>query len=152
VQRLGLHDDAEGNVSGSVPGTLSLTVGAPASFGAFTAGVAREYMANTTANVISTAGDATLSVADPATTNAGHLVNGAFSLPSALQARARNAANPATVFADVSNAPLSLLSYGGPISNEPVSLDFKQTIAATDALRTGTYSKTLVFTLSTTSP
>jgi LVIVD repeat len=147
-----LHDDADGNVSGTVPGTLSLTLGAPANFGAFTAGVARDYNTSTTANVISTAGEATLSVADPAATNAGHLVNGAFALPQALQARARNAANPSTVFASVSNAPLSLLSYGGPISNDPVSLDFKQAIAATDALRTGTYSKTLVFTLSTTSP
>jgi hypothetical protein len=147
-----LHDDAEGNVSGTVPGTLALTVGAPASFGAFTAGVAREYNASTTANVVSTAGEATLSVTDPATTNAGHLVNGAFALPQALQARATNAANPSTVFANVSNAPLSLLSYGGPISNDPVSLQFKQAIGATDALRTGTYSKTLVFTLSTTSP
>jgi hypothetical protein len=147
-----LHDDAEGNVSGSVPGTLSLTVGAPASFGAFTPGVAREYLANTTANVISTAGEATLSVADPAATNAGHLVNGTYALPSALQARATNAANPSTVFADVSNSPLNLLTYGGPISNDPVSLGFRQAIGSTDALRTGSYNKTLVFTLSTTSP
>ena len=34
--------------------------GAPATFGAFTPGVAKEYTASTTANVISTAGDATL--------------------------------------------------------------------------------------------
>jgi hypothetical protein len=147
-----LHDDAEGTVSGTVPGTLSLTVGAPASFGAFTPGVAKVYSASTTANVISSAGDATLSVADPAATNAGHLVNGAFALPQAVQARARNAANPGTVFADVSNAPLNLLSYSGPISNDPVSLEFSQAIASTDALRTGLYSKTLVFTLSTTAP
>jgi hypothetical protein len=33
-----------------------------------------------------------------------------------------------------------------------VSLDFKQTIGASDPLRTGTYSKTLTFTLSTTTP
>jgi LVIVD repeat-containing protein len=147
-----LHDDAEGNVSGTVPGTLSLTLGPPATFGAFTAGVAREYNTGTTANVISSAGEATLSVTDPATTNAGHLVNGAFALPNALQARARNAANPATVFGAVSGTPLSLLTYGGPISNDPVSLDFRQNIGAADALRTGTYSKTLVFTLSTATP
>ena len=42
------------------PATLSLTLGAPATFGAFTPGVAKEYDASTTANVISTAGDATL--------------------------------------------------------------------------------------------
>ena len=50
-------------------------------FGPFTPGVARTYDARTTANVISTAGDATLSVADPSSTNTGKLVNGTFSLP-----------------------------------------------------------------------
>ena len=44
----------EAPVGGTVPATLSLTLGAPASFGAFTPGVAREYTASTTANVIST--------------------------------------------------------------------------------------------------
>ena len=48
----------------------------------------KDYFATTTANVISTAGDATLSVADPSTTATGHLVNGAFSLPETLQANA----------------------------------------------------------------
>ena len=42
-----------GTVGGSVPATLSLTLGAPASFGAFTPGVAKDYAASTTANVIS---------------------------------------------------------------------------------------------------
>ena len=70
-----------GTVGGNVPATLSLTLGTPASFGAFTPGVARDYTASTTANVISTAGDATLSVADPSSTNTGHLVNGSFFLP-----------------------------------------------------------------------
>jgi len=70
---------APGDAGGSVPATLSLTLGTPASFGAFTPGVQREYTANTTENVISTAGDAALSVSDP-----GHLTNGTFALPSAL--------------------------------------------------------------------
>src|SRR3954470_12555759 len=76
----------QNGVGGSVPATLALTLGTPASFGAFTPGVAKDYTASTTANVISTAGDATLSVADPSSTATGHLVNGTFSLPSALQA------------------------------------------------------------------
>jgi hypothetical protein len=149
-----LNTVANGDVSGTVPGTLSLSIGAPANFEPFTAGVARLYTAGTTANVISTAGEAILSVADPSSTATGHLVNGAFSLPSALQARARNATNPATTFADVSSSasPTNLLTYSGPVSNDAVSLDFQQSIGANDALRTGTYSKTLTFTLSTTSP
>jgi hypothetical protein len=51
-----------------------------------------------------------------------------------------------------SAAPTSLLSYNKPVSNDSVTLSFKQTIAANDALRTGTYSKTLTFTLSTATP
>ena len=39
-----------------------------------------------------------------------------------------------------------------PTSNESVTVTFKQAIGATDALRTGTYAKTLTFTLSTTTP
>ena len=104
--------------------------------------------------MISTAGDARLSVADPASGTTGHLVNGAFSLPSALQARATSAAGTGGALADVggSAAPTSLLTYNGPISNDSVSLAFQQRIGATDALRTGSYSKTLTFTLSTTNP
>ena len=38
------------------------------------------------------------------------------------------------------------------VFNNPVTLAFQQRINGTDALRTGNYSKTLTFTLSTTSP
>ncbi len=47
---------------------------------------------------------------------------------------------------------LNLLTYSGPVSNDQVALQFSQAIGANDALRTGTYSKTLTFTLSTTNP
>jgi hypothetical protein len=91
--------------------------------------VGKVYDAATTATVISTAGDATLSVSDP-----GHLSNGAFSLPEPLQ---------------VSITPAS---WTGPVSNASVAIAFKQAINADDALRTGSYAKTLTFTLSTTAP
>jgi hypothetical protein len=112
---------------------------APASFGAFTPGVAREYTASTTANVISTAGHATLTVSDPSAPASGHLVNGSFSLPAPLKAGG-------TVL------PAALKTWAGPTSNEAVGVSFTQAIGATDALRTGTYSKTLTYTLSTTTP
>ena len=134
-------------VTGTVPGTLALAIGAPVTFGAFTPGVGRDYTGTTTANVTSTAGDAALTVTDPSTTAPGHLVNGAFSLPQALQARVAPSA-----FAALSGSPLTLKSYAGPVSNDPVSLDFQQRIGANDPLRTGTYAKTVVFTLSTTTP
>jgi hypothetical protein len=122
-----------------VPGTLALSVSPSATFGAVTPGVAHDYTTSLAANVISTAGDATLSVTDPSTNATGHLVNGAFSLPQPLLVA--GAALPATV-----------KTWSGPVSNEPVTIPLEQSIGATDALRTGTYSKTLVFTLSTTNP
>ena len=139
---------------GTVPATLSLSLGAPATFGAFTAGITKTYTAGTTANVISTAGDALLSVADTSSTATGHLGNGAFSLPLPLQARARNAANTGTAFNNVgsSASPLNLLTWSAPISNDAVTIEFSQLVNANDALRTGTYSKTLTYTLSTTTP
>jgi hypothetical protein len=103
--------------------------------------------------VISTAGDATLSVADPGA-NAGHLANGAFTLPSVLQAKASSPAGTGGALTDVggSSAPTQLLTYANPISNDAVTVAFQQHIGTADALRTGAYSKTLTFTLSTTTP
>jgi X-Pro dipeptidyl-peptidase len=126
----GLFGEAvEQPVGGTVAATLSLSLGAPATFGAFTPGTTKEYEASTTANVISTAGDATLSVSDP-----GHLTNGAFSLPEPLR------------------VAFSKTTWTGPTSNEAVDIAFKQLIKAGDPLRTGSYSRTLTFTLSTTNP
>ncbi len=142
---------ATGGAGGTVPATLALTLGTPATFGAFTPGVARDYTASTTADVLSTAGDATLSVGDPDTAHTGHLVNGSFALPSPLQASASSPAGVGGAPANV-GAATPLLSYAGPVSHDPVAIAFLQHIGATDPLRTGTYAKTLTFTLSTTSP
>ena len=38
------------------------------------------------------------------------------------------------------------------MSNDPVAVTFRQAVGATDALRTGAYTQTLTFTLSTTTP
>ncbi|MDA0179494.1 hypothetical protein OJ997_04235 [Solirubrobacter phytolaccae] len=122
-----------GTPGGTVAATLALTLGTPATFGAFTPGVDKEYTATTEATVISTAGDAALSVADAGTTP-GFLVNGSFTLPQPLQGLG------------------TVKTWTGPTSNEKVPVTFKQAVSKTDALRTGTYSKTLTFTLSTTNP
>jgi hypothetical protein len=142
--------DVPSTVGGTVPATLTLTLGAPASFGPFTPGLAKDYFATTTANVTSTAGDATLTVADPSSTATGHLVNGAFSLPQPLQASGA----PGGAYAPVggTSAPTTLKVWDGPTSNDSSTVSFKQTIGERDALRTGTYAKTLTFTLSTTNP
>jgi PKD repeat protein len=143
-----------GDVGGTVPATLSLTLGNPARFEAFTPGIDKEYTASTTATVISTAGDATLSVADPSSNHTGHLVNGAFFLPQPLQASATSAGGTGGPFGPIGGtaSPRTLLTYPGPVSNDVATVNFKQVIGRTDGLRTGAYSKTLTFTLSTTTP
>jgi enterochelin esterase-like enzyme len=120
---------AGGGVGGAVPATLSLTLGSSAAFGAFTPGADEEYTASTSANVISTAGDASLTVTDP-----GVLTNGSFALTEPLRVE------------------FSKTSWTAPVTNDPVTVTFRQHIAATQPLRTGTYTKTLTFTLSTTTP
>ena len=84
--------------------------------------------------MISSAGDATLAIADPSPNAPGHLVNGVYVL-----------AQPLPGLGVVE-------TWSAPVSNESVPVTFKQPIASTDALRTGTYSKTLTFTLSTNNP
>ncbi len=138
---------ATGDISGSVPATLALALGAPATFGAFTPGVDKDYLATMAATVTSTAGDAQLTVIDASANAPGHLVNGPFSLPKPLQA---GVGSYAPLRED--NGPTAVKSWTGPTTNENVQLGFKQTIGAGDALRTGTYAKTLTFTLSTTTP
>jgi hypothetical protein len=145
-------------VGGDTPPALNLTLGTPASFPPFTPGLSRDYLTTMTASVTSTANNAALTVADPSTTATGRLVNGAFSLTSPLQVGAvstyASAVKPLIPMGNVgtSAAPFTLLNYNGPVGLDAVTLNFKQTIAETEALRTGGYAKTLTFTLSTTSP
>ena len=120
---------AVGDVGGSVAATLALTLGAPANFPAFTPGVERDFEATSTATVVSTAGNAALSVSEP-----GHLTNGAFALAEPLR------------------VSLSKSAWTGPTANERVDITFNQRIKRTDPLRTGSYTRTLTFTLSTTAP
>ncbi len=144
----------DSTVGGTVPATLSLSLGTAANFGPLTPGLQKDYFATTPANVISTAANALLSVSDPSFVATGHLVNGPFSLPEGLQANAVLGTTSNGVYAPVGGTgnPTPLLSWNAPASNAGVTIGFKQPIKANDALRTGQYAKTLTFTLSTTTP
>jgi hypothetical protein len=137
-----------GTVSGTVPATLALTLGDFPSFGTFTPGVDHTYTATTTATVTSTAGDAALTVSDPSPQAPGHLVNGQYALHDPLQA----SAGAGGTLAGLGATPLTLLTWFGPVTNDAEPVTFAQHIGSTDPLRTGAYSKTLTFTLSTDSP
>ncbi|MBE2317512.1 S8 family serine peptidase [Solirubrobacter sp. CPCC 204708] len=124
-----LETPVDSTVGGTVAPTLALTLGDSARFEPFVPGVPNVYTAQTTANVISTAGSAELTVSDP-----GHLANGPFQLPQPLQVE------------------LTPAAWTGPVSNAATTIAFKQAIGAGDALCTGSYSRTLTFTLSTSTP
>ena len=151
-----------GAPTGSVDTALALTFPTTSpSFGAFTPGVAREYLTSGAFRVTSTAGNASVTVHDPATTGTGRLVNDAATLTNALQAYASfsTTANPpipavAGPGGNVGSvtAPTSLISYTAPVTSSLTTLTFRQNITATETLRSGTYGKTLTFTLSTTAP
>jgi dipeptidyl aminopeptidase/acylaminoacyl peptidase len=116
-------------VGGTVTAVLSLSIAPAAGLGTFVPGIAHVYEATVPASVTSTAGDATLSVSDP-----GYLANGTYVLPQPLQ---------------VLGVPRT---WDGPTTNDAFTIIVRQAIGANDALRTGSYSKTLTFTLSTTTP
>ena len=132
--------------------TLGFTLAWAARFGAFVPGTANNYGATVAANVVSTLPNATLSVVDLNTASPGRLINTGTPLASALRARATNVANPARRSQNISGSPLTLLSWSAPISNDAVTVQFSQPIAANEALKAGQYSKTVTFTLSTSTP
>jgi hypothetical protein len=135
----------------AAPPTLSLQLGPVTSLGTFTPGLDHDYTATATADVVSSARNAELSVADPGL-DPGHLVNGAYRLPSPLQAAATSPGGTGSAAAALGAAPVPLLTYAGPVTDDPVTISLAQHIGAADPLRTGGYAKTLTFTLSTTAP
>jgi hypothetical protein len=128
-EKLRVETRVEGSVGGTVPATLSLELGGPVTLGAFTPGVGSVYTASTTGRVTSTAGDATLTASGPV-----RLANGPFTLLQPLE---------------LTGVPRG---WPGPVSNDTFTLGFAQTISANEPLRTGVYSATITFTLSTTAP
>jgi hypothetical protein len=138
---------------GETPATLNLTLGPATPFAPFIPAVPMSYTTTMTARVVSSAGDATLTVADPSTSATGHLVNGAYVMPQPLQAAGSSQDGEGFPSAAIggSASPTGLLTWDGP-ANEDALVTFTQPIGGTDALRSGAYAKTLTFTLSTTNP
>ena len=98
-----------------------------------------------TATVTSTAGDATLSVHDPSATAPGHLVNGSNVLPQPLQVNGNDVIGL--------EQPDAAADLDRPGQQRPAhARTSQQSVGANDPLRTGSYAKTLTFTLSTTTP
>jgi hypothetical protein len=144
----GTSVDKDAEVVADVPMVMALTLGGPVAFESLVPGVAKDYTASTTATVTSSAPSTTLTVADRSATATGHLVNGALALPQALQVGAGGPFAPL----GGSGSPTLLKSWAGPLAGEPLTVQFKQPVAANDKLLAGRYGKTVTFTLSTTTP
>ena len=147
-------DEDDGDVEGEVPPTLNLAVGGPAAFSAFTPGLARDYLTTMPATVTSTAADATLTVVDPSPTATGHMVNGAFALPQALQAKASSAAAWAATTRRWAASRRRPSCWPTPARSATTRCRSASSSRSARATRCGpaAYSKTLTFTLSTTTP
>ena len=160
MERVLIAGQSTGNAistpGGTVPTVLSLSfAGTAPGFGTFVPAVARTYETAAAAVVTHTAGDASLSVTDPAPrlratspTARSRCRSRSTSAPPTPRTRARRSLRwPRR------RAPRrALLTYSGPTTADAVTVGFRQAIGATDVLRAGTYSKTLTFALSTTTP
>jgi hypothetical protein len=114
---------------------LALTLSAPAvNLGTFIPGLARDYSGSLTA--ITAGPAAVLRVSDPSPTARGRLVSDTAALAQPLQVRAVSG-----VFGPL-EATVTI----------PTTVEFKQSIGATETLRPGTYTKALTFTLSVSTP
>jgi hypothetical protein len=146
------HTDTPQDVMATVPTLLKLTVSPSTTLGSIVPGVAHDYTASASAEITSTAGNAALTVSDLSSNAPGRLVNGTYALASPVEALATNATQTSAAFSAVGASPVTLLSYAAPVSSDPVTVGIRQHVSTADLLRAGSYSKTLTFTLTTTTP
>ena len=145
------------NIKGETPSVLSITATAVDFGPVFIPGVAATYPATGTATVTSTDSSAVLTINDISTAStAGHLLNGTFALANPFQVQATSA-SPAAVlngggnpFISVTGSPQQILAYSGPVTNDAVTLNYQQTISASEALHNGTYQATVLLALTGT--
>ncbi len=143
-------------VEGEVPRTLSLeeSTCTTVKLGEFLPGVPANYHNTCAVTATDTGGNGKLTAEDKeAKGHEGHLMNGSYFLPKALEAKAIDAQSLGGGGALTSlESPVVLLSWSAPFSADVITTTFNQPIAKTDGLRTGTYAKTITLTLSTTEP
>jgi hypothetical protein len=131
---------------------LSLSVLPAAPLGPFLPGVAADYTTSAVATVTTPTPNATLTIVDASGVGVpGELYNqtGAVSLDAPLQASGSSSAPGATgnPFGPIGPTQLTLVTYSPPVTGDPVTIDLMQPIGASEALRSGTYSKTVTLTL-----
>ena len=143
-----------GSVGGTVASMLSLTLGSTPSFGAFVPAVARTYDAARRGDrgQHRRRRDAVGLGRRHASTRASSST-ARSRWPRRYGPRDQRRADQPGLRAGRRARRTTLLTYAAPtFGAESVTLGFRQAIGANDQLRAGNYSKTLTFTLSTTTP
>jgi hypothetical protein len=139
---------AQTDVGGTVPSMLELSIDDPSGFATFPAGPGEHELVIPT-RITATTNRALLSVADGDLTTGrrlGHLASRASVLEEPLEARVGS--DPFQPL-DASIDPV--LAEFGPVARERVRIRLRQRIDAGERPR-GTYTKTLLITLSSTAP
>jgi hypothetical protein len=139
---------AQTDVGGTVPSMLELSIDDPSGFSSFPAGPGEHELVIPT-RITSTANRALLMVVDGDLTTGrrlGHLASSASVLEEPLEARVGS--DPFQPL-DVSIDPV--LAEFGPVARERLRIRLRQRIDAGERPR-GTYTKTLLITLSSTAP
>jgi len=143
----GTKATSEGNVHGEVPVTTSLVSAcSDVDLGEFLPGVNANYTNNCGITATSTGAVTTLTASDESAVHTGHLVQGSYFLPSALETKVG-----AETYEGL-ETPVLLTTYNTPVSNQNETVWFRQHIGATDGLHTGPYAKTITLTLEQTTP
>jgi hypothetical protein len=140
---------AQTDVGGSVPSYMELRLDEPEGFASFPAG-AGEHELSIRTRVTSTTSSARLSAVDGdlvAGSRLGRLASGASVLDEPLEARVGSTAFQPL---DATIDPL-LVEFGRPVANERATIRLRQRINAGERPR-GTYTKTLLITLSSNAP
>jgi hypothetical protein len=140
---------AQTDVGGAVPSVLELWIDEPDGFASFPAGPGEHELAIRT-RVTSTTNRALLSVVDGDLTSGrrlGHLASSASVLDQPLEARVGS--DPFQPL-DATIDPL-LAEFASPVANERTTVRLRQRIDAGERPR-GTYTKTLLITLSSSAP
>jgi len=105
--------------------------------------------------VTATGAENVLSAEDESETSTGHLVNSGYELTQPLETQAEGL--PGLLFPGEGGGTLAslesvvdLLTYGGPVNSDNVTLEFSQLINEHDPLYTGEYAKQITLTLEQT--
>jgi hypothetical protein len=143
-------------VEGKVPFTQTLEAACThVDFGKLLPGVATTYQKACLLTATSTAAASQLTAEDPSGEHTGHLVQGSYFLSEPLGVEASTTeteGGPSSAGKKALTSKATLMSFASPFSKNGITATFSQAIKGKEGLHTGTYAKTIVLTLSTTTP